>query len=115
MELKMIKGGYVASEAGGLETVSGQDERIQRIMCRLAARRGGFFPMPDFGSRLHTLSALKPSARDAAARQYIHEALESEEGVEIISVECTDGEGDSLVIGLELSIGGNSTELSFTV
>lgn len=115
MELKITNGGYVASDAGGLETVSGQDEKIQRIMCRLAARRGGFFPMPDFGSRLHTLSALKPSARDAAARQYIHEALESEDGVEILSVECSAGENDSLVIRLDMSIGGSDTELTFTV
>lgn len=115
MELKLSEGRYVSSDKGLLESVSGREERLQRIMCRLAARRGAFLPMPDFGSRLHSLTSLKPSAREAAARQAVHEALAEEEGVEIISVKCADGEGETLRIEVELALDGKEVELALTV
>ncbi len=115
MELKIDQGSYVLSDEGKIVSVSGTEEQIQRIMCRLAARRGGFYPLPDFGSRLHTLVSLKPSARSAAARQFIHEALEKEEGIEILAVDCYPGEDESLFVRLELSTGGSSTELRIRV
>lgn len=115
MELKLSKGRYVFDGNGALEEISGRDEKIQRIMCRLAARRGGFFPMPDFGSRLYTLFSMKPAARPAAARQFVHEALEKEDGVEVLSVNCSEGENDSLRIDIELNVDGSGTELTFRV
>ena len=80
MELTLSQGKYVSGETGTLERVSGEEETVQRILCRLSARRGGFYPMPDFGSMLHSLSSFKPSARAAAARQFVHEALEKGKG-----------------------------------
>lgn len=115
MELKLSQGRYVLSDEGELLSVSGTEEQIQRIMCRLAARRGGFYPLPDFGSRLHSLVSLKASARSAAARQFIHEALEKEEGIEILDVECLPTEDGCLNIRLDLSIGGSNTELRLRV
>lgn len=115
MELKLSRGRYVISDTGAIESVSGQEEKLQRIMCRLSARRGGFYPMPEFGSRLHTLASMKPSARSAAARQFVHEALAGEDDVEIVSVDCSNTGEDSLLIRLGLNIGGNGTELTFTL
>lgn len=114
MELKLKDGGYVFSDSGPLEEVSGADERLQRILCRLSARRGGFFLLPGFGSRLHTLTALKPSQRPAAARQFVHEALEPEEGLEVLEVEYADaGEGGALIT-VKLSLDGADRELSLS-
>lgn len=55
MELKFDGGDYVRSGCGGFATVSGRDEALQRALMRLSARRGSFFPLPDFGSELHKL------------------------------------------------------------
>jgi len=114
MELKLVNGRYVSGETGGLCHVEGHEEKLQRILCRLSARRGGFFPMPDFGSRLHSLCSLKPSARAAAAQQFVHEALEDED-VEIVSVSYTPGEGDSGSVDVELSLGVESGALTLNV
>lgn len=113
MELEIKNGKYVENAYGGVRTVSGQQEKIQRIMMRLAARRGGFAPMPEFGSRLYALAGMKPSARDAAARQAVHEALVGEEGVSIKNVECSDGEGESIVVTVALSLAGEDVELKY--
>lgn len=115
MELKLSGGKYVVGSDGYLEQVSGTEETIQRLMCRLGARHGAFYPMPDFGSRLHTLASLKSSARAAAARQFVHEALEDERDVEIVSVECKNGEGNSYIIDVELEVLGSEARLSFVV
>ena len=93
MELKLENGRYVPGAAGGLETVSGREETLQRILMRLQAKKGAFPPLPDYGSRLHTLGTVKPSAREAAAKQFVFEALEGEDA-EIKSVSyCPTGSG----------------------
>ena len=113
MELKIRDGEYVFSESG-LDEVSGADERLQRILCRLSARRGGFSLLPDFGSRLYTLTSLKPSERPAAARQFVHEALEKEEGVEVLAVDYADGGENGALITLRLRLDGVDRELSLS-
>ena len=115
MELKLQKGRYVTDEYGAIATVSGREEKIQRVLCRLSARRGAFFPMKSFGSRLYTLPSFKPSARKAAAAQFVHEALAEEEGVEILSVDCTDGADDSCLVQVELSIDGGDENMTLRV
>ena len=115
MELKLSNGKYVVGADGTLECVSGAEEKIQRILCRLSARRGGFFPMPEFGSRLYKLSSMKPSARNAAAQQYVHEALAAEEGVELLGVDCVSGPDDSCVVNVELAIDGEGSNMTFMV
>ena len=42
MELKLNAGRYIFDGDGKLEELKAGEEKIQRIMCRLAARRGGF-------------------------------------------------------------------------
>lgn len=102
MELKLSGGQYVPSAAGGLETVRGENETAQRVLMKLSARRGGFLPLPDYGSRLHTLCRLKPSERAAAAKQFIAEALADERGVSVLEVEYRPTDGDEAEINLTL-------------
>jgi hypothetical protein len=64
MELRLENGDYVKSGGHTLESVSGTEELAQRLMLRLRARRGGFALRPDYGSRLYTLSGLRPSERE---------------------------------------------------
>lgn len=87
MELKLSGGSYVPRADGGLETVSGSEEAAQRVLMKLAARRGGFYPLPEYGSRLYTLCRLKPSEREAAAGQLIAEALADEKDVRVLTAE----------------------------
>lgn len=114
MELKLSRGRYVTSDEGVLAHVSGQEETIQRILCRLSARRGGFYPMPDFGSRLYTLCGMKSPERAVAARQFVHEALEGED-VEILSVDCEDAPEDKCIVSVELKLGGSEANLTLTL
>ena len=68
--LRMKNGDYVP-KGSGLETVSGSEAVLQRVLLRLTARRGAFPFMESFGSRLWTLGQLKAAERQAAAEQYV--------------------------------------------
>lgn len=115
MELKLRSGAYVLSAAGLPETVGGAEETLQRALLRLSARRGKFAPAPDYGSRLYTLSALKPSQRSAAARLFVTEALAGEAGVGVDGVTYTPGEGDTAAVTVALSLGGQAAEITLEV
>jgi hypothetical protein len=99
MELRLENGAYCATRSG-LATVTGAEELAQRLVMRLTARRGGFAPLPEYGSRLYLLHGIKPSQRGTAARQYIAEALREEHGVELESVDITEREGEGLLLNL---------------
>ncbi len=105
MELKFDGGEYVKSGYGGFATVSGRDEALQRALMRLSARRGGFYPMPDFGSELHTLFSMKKSQRPAAAQRMVYEALEPERDITAAGVDYREtGDGTAVVtVSLELA------------
>ena len=109
MELKLQNGDYLPEAGGGLRRVSGTEELAQRALMRLAARRGGFFHLPDYGSRLHTLGRMKTSQREAAAWQYVLEALEPETEITLTALEYLPGEDGSASLRLELDCGGVST------
>jgi len=114
MELKFDSGEYVRSVYGGFETVSGRDELLQRALMRLSARRGGFFPLPDFGSELHTLFSLKPSQRPSAARRMVYEALSPETALSVSDVEYSES-GGTAVVRVLLEAEGESGELSVSI
>lgn len=116
MELKFESGRYVKSAYGGFETVAGRDEALQRALMRLSARRGSFFPLPDFGSELHSLFSMKKSQRAAAARRMVYEALKPESDIEAVEVEYREtGDGTAVVsVALELADGG-SGEVSVSI
>lgn len=76
MTVYLNNGDYLPDGCGGVCRAEGADALVQEAMFRLSCRRGAFPLLPELGSRLHLLGCEKPSARDAAARQYAAEALE---------------------------------------
>lgn len=96
MELRLREGQYVPGAPGGFERVFGKEELLQRVCMKLKARRGEFYPLPEYGSRLYTLASVKPSLRETAARQFILEALADETGLVLDSVEVEEGEDQGL-------------------
>ena len=95
MELKIRNGDYVAG-AGQLETLSGSEALLQRVLYRLTARRGAFPFLETMGSRLYTLGSVRRGQRAAAAKQYVAEALQEEKGLTITGVNYQEAFGDSL-------------------
>ena len=85
-------------------TVDDAEAAVYRALFRLGARRGAFPLMPELGSRLYSLTRVKPAARVSAARQYIAEAI-SDEPVEIGEISVTEDGGGGLKISLGLSAG----------
>ena len=109
MELKLINGDYVPDGMGGLQKVTGSEELLQRVLFKLQARRGGFAPFHDLGSRLYLLGREKASGRQSAAEQYIKEAL-SGEPVTLERVRITEKE-EGPFLEAELCYGGGSLPL----
>ena len=115
MELKLTDGKYTAISRGGLESVSGSEELKQRIEMKIRARRGKFTLMPEFGSRLYLLPAVKPRQRKAAAEQYIAEALAGEDRISIENIELLDKGGGIIELSLRLRKAGGSFEINTVV
>lgn len=89
MELKLKNGDYIPDGMGNLERGDGAEGTLARVLYRLTARRGGLPFLPELGSRLHEVLREKPSARLAAARQYVAQAL-AEEDVTVTDVTLTE-------------------------
>lgn len=85
-ELKIRNGDYQRKN-GTLAVVDGTEGLLQRVLFKLTARRGMFPFQETLGSQLWQLSRVAPSQRQAAATQYVAEALQDEpltvENVEI--------------------------------
>ena len=116
MELKLSEGRY-AVKARTLDTVSGDAELAQRIMMKLTARRGKFWPKPDYGSRLYMLiNGERPSNRENAVRQYVAEALSDETGIELKDISISQTASDAIFIKLTFaySDGSFSVEIGGT-
>lgn len=106
MELRLKDGKYV-SVGARLDTVSGAHELAQRIAMKLAARRGSFWPLPDYGSRLYRLvNGERPGDRELAVRQYVAEALADEPDVALDSVSISYPEPDTMQLKLYFSWSG---------
>lgn len=105
MELKLENGRYVPDCDGRLSVVTGADELAQRVMMKLAAKRGAFAPRPDYGSRIRTLLTAPPAQRQTLLRGIVYEALADESGLTLTrtSLETEDG---VLKIGLEFACTG---------
>ena len=109
MELRLKNGDYVPDGRGGVEQAQGAQAVLARVLFRLTARRGGLPFLPELGSQLRLVMREKPSARLAAARQYVAQALE-EEQVQVTDVALTQREdGADLTVfllwqGEELSV-----------
>lgn len=113
MELKLKNGRYVAVGAS-LDTVSGTEELSQRVMMKLTAKRGSFWPDPEYGSRLHELLRDEGQGnKELSVRQYVSEALADEDDVELESVAISYPQEDTMKLFLKFSWSGGSfsTEL----
>ena len=75
MELELRNGDYVSDGAGGLRRLEGDQALLQRVLFRLKAHRGSFPFWDGLGSRLWQLGCLPARERQAAAKQYVTEAL----------------------------------------
>lgn len=101
MELKLENGRYLPA-AGGLAEVSGAEELAQRVTMKLCARRGKFYLMPDYGSRLYTLiNGTRPADREAAVRTFVAEALK-DEPVKLTDIKMNI-QGDRLLLDLKFA------------
>ncbi|MEQ2444456.1 hypothetical protein WMO64_13400 [Pseudoflavonifractor sp. CLA-AP-H29] len=96
-ELMIRDGDYVPDGTGGLARAEGNDAILQRVLWKLTVRRGSFPFLPELGSRLYLLPREKPGNRLAMARQYVQEALEGEDGLEVTGVELTEEHGMGLL------------------
>ena len=91
MALKIRKGDYVVGADGKLETTSGGEAVLQRVLLRLVARRGMLPMWPELGSRLYLLSRAAVGQRNALASQYVVEALAEERDLEVMAVTLSEG------------------------
>ena len=114
MELKLTDGNYSARLGGGFVSVSGADELAQRVEMKLRARRGGFPLMPNFGSRLYSLSTVKPSDREAAARQFVAEALSDEPGLTLEELNISFN-NDTMLLDMQFSYSDDTLSVSMSV
>ena len=115
MELKLENGRYVPGEQGALAHVSGTEELRQRILMKLAARRGGFPLLPGYGSRLHLLGRVRPSERQSVAAQYVMEALADESRLELTSLELTDLGGGTARLSLVFEADGEAVRVETNI
>ena len=90
--LVLVNGDYVP-QGNGLQSAKGDEAVLQRM--KLTARRGQFPFMENFGSRLWTLDRLRPADRQAAAEQYVLEALRDEPGLMVEQVTLAENGGKS--------------------
>lgn len=111
MELRIRDGDYVRDGIGGLERVRGEEELVQRVRYRLCARRGAFPFAPTLGRNLHLLWREKPSARLAAARLYVAEALAEEREIRVTDVSLRQ-EGDVLYLHVGLAYEDRSADVA---
>lgn len=95
-ELQLTNGDFVPNGAGDFCRLEGSQALIQRVLFKLTAQRGALPFLPRLGSRLHTLSREKHSARQALCAQYVRQALE-EEDVTVTDVVYSDLNGQAQV------------------
>ena len=114
MALQVVDGDYVMNARGGVETVSGRDELLQRIKYKLTARRGAFPLMPALGSRLWMLRSLKPSERRGAAEVFIREALENENEIRLENVVVTATD-ENIRVEISFAHSGGTIEMTLRV
>lgn len=109
MELRLKNGDYIPNGSGGMERGEGAEEVLARVLFRLTARRGALPFLPSLGSQLYKLVREKPSARLAAAKQYVAQALEEEKQVRVTDVALT---GTQQGLELKVSLLWQGQELS---
>ena len=113
MKLDPEKGDFAATLRGIPRTVTGTEEKAQRIWLRLAVPRGAFRLDPELGSRLGKLPRGSREEMERFAREAIEEALSPMAGVRLLSVECGyDPGADRGEVRCRLARGEETLELA---
>lgn len=112
MTLKIQNGDYVTDGCGGLERMEGTQALLQRVLFRLKARRGQFPFLETLGSRLWQLGQVSGGQRQAAAEQYVAEALAEEPGVQVERVTIADSGSGGVTLTAELTWEGESLSVT---
>ena len=112
MALNIQNGDYVADGCGGLERVEGRQALLQRVLFRLQAHRGQFPFLETMGSRLWQLGQISGGQRQAAAEQYVAEALSDEPEVQVERVTVADSGFGRVTLTAELTWEGESLSVS---
>ena len=99
MTLKIQNGDYVTDGCGGLERMEGTQALLQRVLFRLKARRG-------------QLGQVSSGQRQAAAEQYVAEALAEEPGVQVERVTIADSGSGGVTLTAELTWEGESLSVT---
>lgn len=106
MTENLLRGGdYVPDGFGGFVRLQEEEALLERALFKLACRRGAFPFLPELGSRFRELGRLRPSARNAAARQYAAQALEGM-GLEVTGARVQMVSDDQADVAIELSYDG---------
>lgn len=114
MRLRLRDRDYVPDGSGSFMVVDGEDAVLEQALFRLTARRGGFSPIPELGSRLYLLGRVKPDARDAMAKTYVQEAL-TPMGIQVETVEVSEYGADALLVTATLNYQGTQRELEAVI
>ena len=112
MTLKIQNGDYVTDGCGGLERMEGTQALLQRVLCRLKARRGQFPFLETLGSRLWQLGQVSSGQRQAGAEQYVAEALAEEPGMQVERVTIADSGSGGVTLTAELTWEGESLSVT---
>jgi phage gp46-like protein len=115
MSLKIKDGDYVPDNTGGLRRADGAEALVQRVLFRLCAHRGAFPFLENLGSRLWQLGRVAPADRESAAKQYVAEALEGEEGVSVTDVTLSEHADGLCDLTARLSYEGGDLSVQMTV
>lgn len=107
-------GDYVPDGAGGLKRAEGREALLERVLFRLTARRGQFPFLEDLGSRLWQLGRVGAAGRQAAAEQYVAEALADEPGLAVEAVTLTREEERGFLT-VELTYQGEALSVTLEV
>lgn len=93
MSMRLKDGDYIPDGSGSFCKLADKEALLERVLFRLAARRGAFPFLPQLGSRLYRLAQEKTSRRAALAKQYVEEALAEEAGLSVQDVEWREESG----------------------
>lgn len=116
MELKLKDGKYAAAPGGGMRCVSGVEELAQRAAMKLTARRGRFWPCPEYGSELYRLvGGEKPADMESTVRQYAEQALADEPGLALEKIVMEPSGSDSLMLRLVFKYTGECFEVKLNM
>ncbi len=113
MRLRLRDGDYVPDGAGGFVQLEISERLLEQALFRLTARRGGFAPIPELGSRLYLLHRAKADARNTLAKTYAQEAL-TPMGLRVTETAVEEQE-DTLFVKVTIKVQGNEEELEVMI